>query len=629
MPTAQPWNAADFEGDDQDRCKAMVQHAINIDQAPENSFAADHDLDLMRMFEQRPLTTLYAYAGKYFSSNSLSISTTNAGNISPMNILRAVVSTAHAMLARSKVRGRFLTSKGSGRQKKRAEQATSWLDGWSSEEHVHELSGQALLDAEVCRFGVLQIYEKDGKAKLQRCLPQEIVFDHVAAHYGRPRVLYRKRAMSKSTLLARKGLSKAAKDAIEGAKCLTDAEGAESDMVLVWEGYAIRSSATSKDGWHGIGIDEPNGLIEMKPWDKDWDPFIFFIWDPVMVGFGGVSLAMQLENMQSDLNFMLYVERKAMKLFAVPRILVKRGSRIIKTQLSNQIAAVIEWSGDVPPAPAVWNYLPEQFFREKDKLIDKMYSLPGISQNASEGTKPEGTESGAAQREAMETQNLRVQIYAQRSWEAPHVEIYEKAIEMAADIVSAPNGSYKVLSQTPGSVEEIDFKGIVSDLKIRKITCYPTGFLPLTPAARLDFIKSMLDAKLWDVDRAKLALADLDVEAEQSLENSIQGMFNKVFEGCLYDGKPSRPDELAIGYFDLAIKTGAVYMALAKMEDLEEKNIDLAQRYLDELRDLKTQSEKRLSASAAPPTAPAAQAGAPAAVVPGQAPLGSAPALGQ
>jgi hypothetical protein len=606
-PARQPWTSATFDGGKNERCRDMVRTAMQLDLMPENTFAADHDLDLMRMFEQRPLTTLYAYAGKYFSSNSLTLTTVQAGAISPMNVLRAVISTAHAMLARSKVRGRFLTQGGTGREKTRAKAATNWMDGWSTEADLHEIAGQCLLDAMVCRFGVAQLYEDDDRVCLQRILPQEIVYDHVAAIYGKVRVIYRKRAISQGVLLAK---YPAAEDAIMGAPTLEDAEGASTDLILVWEAWAIKSGSKAKDGWHAMGIDRDGGCFVMEPFDKPKPPLIFFVWDRAMVGFGGVSLAAQLETMQEDLNYRLYIERQAMRLYAVPRVAIKRGSKVMKSQLTNDVGGVVEYN-DVAPTPLVWDYLPPHFFSERDRIIDAMYSVPGIARNASEGVKPEGTESGAAQREAMETQNLRIQIYAQRSWERPIVQIFEQAIEMAAEI--AKDGGYKVTAEVDGQIEEIDIKGTIADLKAHRITCYPTGFLPLTPAARLDFIKSMLDAKLWDVDRARAALSDLDVESEQSLETSLQRMFNKIFEGCLYDGKPARANELQVGYYDLAVKTGAVYMALAELADLPERNVDLAQRYLDELKNLKAKVD------AAKPQPAAQQQAAPAQEPPAQA----------
>jgi hypothetical protein len=581
------WHAPEWQGTAQERAVAMFAEAVKVDQQPENLFAADHMLALYRMYEQRPITALSAYAGNFYGGTSLSASIPTVA-VSEWNVLRAVVNTGHAMIARSKVRGRFITSKGTGKQKRRAQDATHWLDGWSEESDLHYLAGQALRDAMVAPFGVLQLFVEDNKVRLQRVLPMEISFDHVSAMYGKPKTIYRKRAVSKASLIARFGKGKpAVRDAILAAKVL-DFNGMDTvaDMVLVREAYSLASSAKSKDGWHTVAIEGQDGALLSEPYEKPWWPFVFFIWEPTVTGLSGISLAAQLEPMQAQLNFMMLVERKAQRLMLAPRIYLQKGSKIVQSQITNQIGSVIEGTGQAPTV-LNWNALPSEFYQAKDKLIEKMYALSGISQNASEGTKPPGTESGAAQREAMEQQNLRIQIYAQQAWEKPIVEIFNRAVEMAADIVADGN-TYEVEASGPKGVNVVDFKGTVTDLKTKKVTIFPTGFLPLTPAARLDFILQMIQAQLWDVDRAREALADLDVDSEQSLENSIQQMFVKKFERMLYDGKPAHPTELDVGYYQIAIKNAAVYQALVEIEpeSTSPKNVALLQRYVQELKQM-------------------------------------------
>lgn len=595
------WTDEDFDGSADDRAKAMLDEAIAVQEQVQTGFDINGDLDLMRMYEQRPITDLMPYSGTFLSTSGPTLGTLGPAQVSPWNVLRAVVNTGHAMIARSRIRGRFLTSNGTQDQKRRAKTATQWLDGWSAEEKLHDIAGQALLDAMVCRFGCVQLLEENHKVKLSRVLPGEITYDYQAARKGKPKTFFRHRPVAKAVLMEKfgKGQPKV-REAITLADTLPTETGGKTDLVLVREAWSTPSTPKSKDGWHGIAIESSGGAkLLMEPWEKPWHPLIFFVWEPFMVGFGGNSLAAFLEPMQSELNHMLWVERKARRLMARPKVGLQRGSKILKEQLTNDIGAFVDFT-DKPPVPLVWPYLPEQFFREKDKLIAAMYQLSGISQNASEGNKAPGAESGVAQREAMEAQNLRMQIYAQRAWEKPIVEIFERVVEMAADIV-ADGHSYEVQAEERRGFEVVDFKGTITDLKAKKVTIYPTGFLPLTPAARLDFILKMLEAQLWDVDRARAAMSDLDVESDDTLENGIQVMFSKHMEAMLYDGKPKHPDELAVGNYNIAIKTAAVYLAIAENEGISRKKVSLVRRYVDELRALKIKAEQ----SAQPPIAPA------------------------
>jgi hypothetical protein len=600
--TPAAWSSAEFEGDADDRAKAMLDEAIAVDQQQQTGFDLERDLDLMRMYEQRPVTDLLPYTGAFLTSHSPVMGTSAPVEVSPWNVLRAVVNTAHAMLARSKIRGRFLTTNGTQDQKRRAKAATQWLDGWSAEAELHEIAGQCLRDAEVCRFGVAALEEHDHRVTLERVMPGEIRFDYMSARNGKPKTIFRQRPMSKGVLLAKFPNMAAT---ILAADTIATESGGTTDMVLVREAYSVKSSKKSDDGWHGIVIESKAGArLLMEKWEKTWHPYIFFIWERFLMGLGGTSLAAYLEPMQTELNHMQWVKRKARKLFGRPKIGVERGSNIVDAQLTNDIAGKIEFTNK-PPVPLVWPYLPEQFFRDEDKLIANMYNFAGISQNASEGNKAPGAESGVAQREAMESQNLRLQVYAQTAWENPHVTIFNRAVEMAADIVAAGH-SYEVEAEGQRGIEVLDFKKVIADLKKKKVTIYPTGFLPLTPAARLDFILKMLESQLWDVDRARAAMSDLDVDSEDTLENSIQRMFSTAFENMLYDGKAEHPDELAVGNYNVAIKTSAVYLAMAKIEKVDPKNVSLARRYVDELRELKLRAEgkKAPPVSAAPAPAP-------------------------
>ena len=569
------------------RAKAMLDDAIAVDEQQQTGFDIERDFDLLRMYEQRPITDLQTVSGTFLTTGGPTLGTAGPVEVSPWNVLRAVVNTAHAMLARSKIRGRFLTTNGTQDQKRRAKTATQWLDGWAAEAKMHNVCGQALRDAEVCRFGVVTYEEHDRKVTLERCLPGEIRFETISARGGRPKTIHRQRPIAKAVLLSKFGKGKpAVRAAIEMADTIQTDTGGNTDLVLCREAYSVPSVKGSGDGWHGIVIASKAGArLLMEPWEKPWHPYTFFIWEPFIIGFGGTSLASYLEPMQAELNHMQWVKRKARKLVGRPRIGLQRGSKILKEQFTNDIGAFVEFS-DKPPVPLIWDYLPASFRQEERDLIANMYGFAGISQNASEGEKAPGAESGVAQREAMESQNLRLQVYAQSAWEDPHVEVFNRVIEMAADIV-ADGHSYEVQAEGQRGIDVIDFKGTISDLKKKKVTIYPTGFLPLTPAARLDFILKMLESQLWDVDRARAAMSDLDVDSEDTLENSIQRMFATVFETMLYDGKAEHPDELAVANYPLAIKTAAVYLAMAKIEKIKPKNVSLARRYVDELKALK------------------------------------------
>lgn len=602
----EPWNSPDFAGTKEERGTAMFREAIDVENQGPNVAEIDADSNLVRMYEQRPMTALSAFSYDPAGFPGFDKAFAATVKISSWNILRSVVNTAWAMIARAKIRGRFITSKGDAGRKQRATDATRWLDGWSAEANVHEVMGQCLRDALVCRFGVAQLLETaDDRLTIQRCLPFEVTVDFAGAMHGRPTVFYRRRPMSKQSLLAKFGKGKPeVREAIERAK-VVDFGGGRSDIVLVREAWSIPTTKGSKDGWHAIAIDLVTLFVE--EWKHPWPPLIFSFWDKPILGFAGNSLASQLEQMQADLNKMNWAIRKGISLVAVPRVAMQKGS-ILTSKITNEIGQKLEYTGSKPEV-LVWPAAPGDVYTERDKQVEKMYEVAGISRHASEGVKAPGAESGVAQREAMEAQNLRIQIYAQLSWEAPHVQLYERVVAMAADI-AARKGSYEVETADHDGVETLDFAKVVKDLKERKVTVYPSGFLPLTPRARIDTILVMLKNGLWDIDRCRQALADYDVDYEQSAENAILQRFVKKFDRMLLEGKPQHPAELDVAFYDIAIKTASVSIAMyEESKNPDESHLALAYAYLDELSDLKKKMQP-------PPQAPPGVPQVPPAAVP-------------
>ena len=121
--TTPGWSSKEFSGKREERAAAMFREALVIEQQQKNIEDTDLDTAMVRMFEQRPTHQLAAYTQSGGGVAEL-FGTARAVQISEWNIMRAVLLTAWAMLSRSKVRGRFITSRGKSIQKKRAEDAT-------------------------------------------------------------------------------------------------------------------------------------------------------------------------------------------------------------------------------------------------------------------------------------------------------------------------------------------------------------------------------------------------------------------------------------------------------------------------------------------------------------------------
>lgn len=618
-PVAEPWNTPEFEGDS--RGEAMVKAAIELENNPLEGERQDMNLALCRMFEGRPIQSLYQYAGQYYGSGAASYGTFDVGDVATWNVLRAVIMTAAAMIGRSSPRGRFITSAGDWRQKKRARKATQFTDGWADEADLFQVTLQALIDSLVFDYGCVQLFEENGKVKLQRVLASEITVDPMDALYGRPQTIYRRRFVSKPALRRMARASSKAKtlgsgntladvlQAIDEAEVVDPvATDAPSNLVCVREAWTMATGTPSTenpkkvmaDGYHIIAIDATGGVLVDQAYDKTYFPLFFLRWEDARAGFSGVSLAAQLEPNQSTLNRLLYRTDKAQRLMAVPRVAIPRGSKIVKSHLTNQIGGAIEYTGNTPPSPLVWPAMPPEIYKWIDEVVQKMYDLPGINRGASSGTKEAGTESGAAIRESLDVQQTRMQIYAKR-WERFHIEIYKAVIDMVSDIVEA-GGNYEVAAPGTKLLERVDWKKIKLDAAEYTIQVYPVSMLPITPQGRLDFISTMLDKGLWDADRARVAMDDLDVESADSLTTAVQRMLDEDMEEMLYEGHARRPDDLTP--FQQALKTAGMYLAMGKVDRAPRRNVDLIRRYVDDLKRLQLKSQASTAPAPVPVAAP-------------------------
>lgn len=638
-----PWFAEDYDGTPAERGAAMLAAADALDAGPYEGFRQDQNLMMARLFESQPVASMFMYAGRYFGQTASSYTSFSLDDASVWNVLRSVCMTAASLVGRSRPRAQFVTTGGDVQAKRRSEQGTKWCDGWAAKERLYETTFEILVDCLRFDFGCLQVYEDNGRVCVQRILPSEVRADPLDALYGKPRTVYRRRFVSKHSVIMKcrrlkrsgqlpKGTSLAELETqIKGAETI-DPIGVDmvSGLLRVEEAWHRRTTAEDDDGYHVIAI--KGATIFEEKWKKDYVPLVFLTWERATTGMGGISLAMQLEPMQSWLNRILARTERAQKLMCVPRIAIKRGSKVIKGSISNLVAGAIEYT-DTAPTALTWPGMPPEMYQFMDTLVQKMYDLPGINRNAAQGEKEAGVESGEAIRESIDIQQTRLQVFNQ-NWEQLHVNIFEIAVDMVADIVNRPievQGKeagkdtagkpigYVVDVDNNGVLERLDWKELDLDVQECKITVYPVNQLPATPQGRLDYVKDMLSAGLWDMNRARAAFDDLDIGTGDDLENAVFDLISKHFEDMAYDGIPHFPGPVQLGNFDLTMRLGMQYLAEGELKKSPEKNLDLVNRYLLSLQE----DHDKLAAANAPaapnvaaPAAPGLGTGAPLSPLP-------------
>ena len=597
-----PWFDKEFEGDALERGKAMLAAADALDAGPFEGFRQDQNLAMAKLFESQPVASMFMYAGRYFGQTASSYASFTLDDASTWNVLRSVCMTAANMVGRSRPRAQFLTNGGTVEQDRIADDGTKWCDGWAQTEGLYEITFEFLVDCLRFDMGVIQVYEDGGRACAQRVLASEVRSDPLDALYGRPRTTYRRRFVSKHAMIVKarqlaekgrlpKGVTKAALiDAIKTAPTI-DPIGVDNvtGLMRVEESWNLPTplppSATEEQkaeaaGYHIIAFE--GGTMFEERWTKPYTGLVFLHWQKATTGMTGISLTMQLEPMQSWLNRLIARIEKGQKLMCVPRLAIKRGSKVLKGSISNLIAGAIEYT-DTPPQALTWPGVSPEIYEWVSTLVQKMYDLPGINRDMAQGQSDQEAESGIAKRESLDVQQTMLQTFNQR-WEQAHVEIFEIATDIAADIV-ARDGSYAVDVQggTSGTFDRSDWKDLGIDRANSKIQVAPVSQLPMSPQGRLDYVTDMMKAGLWDTDSARAAFGDLNIGKGSDLADAVFKFLSSQFETMLYEGKPAQPDEVAFGNPQLAMRLGQRYLAFGQLPGRKApaKNIDFLRRYME------------------------------------------------
>lgn len=573
--------------------KALVGTAKQVQQSPAEGLRQDLNLLYGSLFEGSNLSNLYAYGGRA-TLKAVSAGPGPAVGTSTWNQIRAVVLTTASQVARSKPRARFVTSGGNPRQKKRAKMLTRLCDGVFQLEAAYDKTQAAFVNAGVFDIAGIEVSAGLNRPELSIVLGTEIVIDANDGLYGNPRSLYRHKFVDRGVLLKTYGDTEEQKQAI--ARCRsedpTHQGTGSSNLVEVWEAWRLPSQKGAKDGKHVIAIEGEGGTLVAETWERDYFPIILFKWDRALAGPYGRSAAEVLLDNQIAINTLLDKIQRAQHLACVPRVGIQRGSKIVKSELTNGIGSVVQF-GSMPPVWWTPNALSAEVYQQLERHWSRGFEMYGVSPQIASGVKASGTTSGEAIRESLDVQTARFSILSQR-WEQFHLEIARAVVDTCRDLY-AHDKSKRIAAPGTELLEAITWKDVDLEEDAYTIELYPTSLLPQTPQGRIDRVTDLVARGIWTPKRAEAALDDLDVDAAQSAARAAEKEAEKVCDDIVTEGVYRTPDPAMD--LDALLRVASQYRASAELGDVPEKHKDLLYRLLDDTAALKAQT--------APPPAPA------------------------
>lgn len=534
------------------------------------------------------------------------------------NLIQSATDTLVSRISQSRPKPVFLTDNGDYRQRNLAKKLNNFVEGEFFHCKAYELSPIILRDALVEGTGCIHTYETpDNRVGMERVLLTELLVDPNEAMYGEPRQLYRIKLVDRDVLMA--NFPKFAKKLELAAKATPDngpdASKSVSDLVMVVEGWHLRSGKNMKDGRHTLACSV--GYLVDEEYTKDRFPFTFMHYSPRLLGFWSQGLAEQLMGTQMELNSILYTISRAIKLVGVPRVFQEEGSKVSSAHHNNDVGVIIKFRGTKPSYEVAPCNAPE-LYAERDKLIQYGYQQCGVSALQASSQKPQGLDSGEAIRSYDDISTDRFASLAKR-YDNMFVDLAYQVIDLAKDIAER-DGKYTTVYPNKNGTREIDLPkaSMLEDTYI--IQCFTQSSLPKDPAGRLAKVTEMVQSGMITLQEGRRLLDYPDLEQIETLANAGEERIFSILDDIIESGKYTQPDP----FMDLSLATQLTvqYINLYAPAKLEESK-------MQKLRDFFAQIQTMIQTATPPtpnPPMPAPQAGPQPTPTSPLVPNGAAPA---
>ena len=544
---------------------AEVFDAVN---SLEESQRYRHDLNLsnMRLYGNAHIQDLRAMGYSRVSKKRERVT---------LNVIQSMCDTVTSRITKNRPKATFLTSGGDFTMQSKAKLLDKFVRGQFYEAGIYDIAPKVFLDACVFGTGIIKVYETDGKVKIERVFPNEVMVDDAEAIYGAPRQLFQTKYISRQVLLSAYPEFKAKiLEASNGEERESWSEESLSDQVRCVEAWYLPSAKDAEDGRHVICID--TATLSDERWRRDYFPFVQIRWTERLLGYWGQGLAEQLTGVQVEINTLLQRIQHQMHL-ATPKVFIETGAKISKAHINNEAWGIIEYSG-TPPQFFVPKTVSGEIFSHLDRLLSEAYAISGISQLSAQARKPAGLDSGVALREFSDIESERF-VYVGQAYERMFLAVAHQLVDLAREI-SDRGDTYDVISHGDKTIERIKWSDINLDEDKYVMKVFPTSLLPMTPAAKLQSVQEMLQAGLLTLQEGRALLDYPDLESVNMLATAAQEDAMMLIDEMLNKGRYHPPEPFS--NLPLTMKLIQSAYLRAKVDKAPEERLELLRRYLED-----------------------------------------------
>jgi hypothetical protein len=491
-----------------------------------------------------------------------------------LNIVQSMCDTVTQKIAKNKPRPMFLTEGGNWSIQKKAEKLTKFIDGMFYQTKVYEKTPMVFRDCTVFGSGFIKPYRVGNKIYVDKVYPGEVLVDENEGKDGYPRSQYQVKFYPREYAMK---LWPKFKNQIKNAAVadtFMPKHKSLSTHIAVVEAWHLPANEESKDGRHVLCVE--NCTLVDEEYKKNYFPNIKLDWSKRLQGYMGQGLSEQLTELQIAINKVLRDISITMHLFK-PGIALEMGSKVIKTQVNNEIGRLMWFQGTMP---TVWKpeAVPQEWFAHLENLYRKAYEIAGISQLSAQSTKPAGLNSGKALREYNNIESERF-ILIGMEWENFHLEIARHFIDLAKEIAEEGEG-LDILVKDNDKLERIKWSEVKMDQDSFMMQLYPTSFFSKTPSGKLDDVTELAQAGFIEKDAALRLLDFPDIKSFTKFANAAYEDIQRQIELIIEHGEYHSPEPFQ--NLQLGIKMFQSAYLWAKANSVPEDRLELLRRWMEE-----------------------------------------------
>lgn len=616
----QRWYLDEFKSDRAKRVNAVADRLWNDSRGRREDYAR-----YWSMYLNYPITNL---TPRRFSYRTMQL----ANRKLTFNGCRAVCDAYVAKVTNQSPRVSFSTSGATWEVRQKGKRLEQFNDGMLYEQDMYAVGRMLETDAAVTGTAVI-ITLPDGEGenaliRYERDGAEDYFCDDVEADGKDPRCFYRRKEVDRLRAMAM--FPEKAAEIAQSNRQPENQLGeraprgtGETDSVIITWAWHLPSGMGP---WGRDGTDTGDGMLVITCGDVlvleepcTHYPFEFLYVSEPSHGVWGDGFVAQLMPMQFELDELLQMIRLAMRGSSV-RWIVDRSSQVNPLSISGIPGSQIGYNGGAPPTAVTPPAVAPEVYQHLDRIWQRMFEVPGISQLSAQSQKPAGLNSGKALQTYADIESERFQV-SYHLYQTLFLRLARQTIALARELADEnPNFMVKCLTRkTMKAIKWADADLDDNDFAMKE---YATSAFALTPEARMQQIQDSLNSgsPLISPREGRRLLKDPDIDAFDDLKDASYNLVMDQISDILEEGEFSPP----VPQMDLneAIELGQFSWLEALRQGCPQDRLDMLEDWIQQAIDLQPP----------PPAPPAPPPGAPPGAMPPPGPnagMHPPPAMGQ